>query len=156
MIADACFMALCAAYVLVLGTIALSDVRRRIIPNAAVLALALLGSAVVLLAPSVSMAGSLPTLSGSLPFALALLAVSVMLEYGWRFLHGGAHGMGMGDIKLCAAAAVALGPWVVPCLALACLLAGGVNFLRHTDRFAFAPWLCPVFAVCFLYRAFCA
>lgn len=156
MIADACFMALCAAYVLVLGAIVLSDVRSRIVPNAAVLALSLLGATVVLLAPSASMAGGLPALASSLPFALALLAILVMLEYGWRFLRAGAHGMGMGDIKLCAAAAVALGPWVVPCLAVACLLAAAFNLIARNDRFAFAPWLCPVFAVCFLYRAFCA
>ncbi len=151
-----CFAALCLAYVAALAAIALKDARSRIVPNVAVIALAVLGAAIVVLAPSVPWARGLPTLASSLPCALVLLVVALLFELGWRFLHGGSHGMGMGDIKLCAAAAVTLGAWVVPCLAAACVLAGTVNLLRHTDRFAFAPWLCPVFAVCFLYRAFFA
>lgn len=154
--ADLCLVALAVAYLLVLAGVAVYDARRRLIPNAAVLALAVLGVAIGLAGPHASLAHGILPLTQTIPFALAVLLAGVLLELAWRALKGGSHGMGMGDIKLCAAAAVVQGPWVLPCLAVSCLLAAAFNLIVRNDRFAFAPWLCPVFAVCFLYRAFFA
>ncbi len=154
--ATASLIVAAAAYLCVLAGVAAYDARHRLVPNCAVLGVAVLGAAIELLGPSTPFARGLAPLSETLPLALAVLVAAVLLELAWRALKGGSHGMGMGDIKLCAAATLVLGPWVVPSLAVACLLAAAFNLVRHNERFAFAPWLSLVFAVCFLYRAFLA
>ena len=141
------------AFLGVLLWAAVSDARTRRIPNASVAALALLG-----------LVGNMtPLLGMSLPYAQGLKSCAVValgvtaaflaFEVIWRAVSGRGAGLGMGDIKLIGAAALTLGAWVLPCVAVACVLAAVVETLRGNKAFAFGPYLCTTFAVCFLYLA---
>ena len=144
---------LSSAFLGVLLWVAVCDARTRRIPNASVAALALLG-----------LVGNMtPLLGMSLPYAQGLKSCAVValgvtaaflaFEVIWRAVSGRGAGLGMGDIKLIGAAALTLGAWVLPCVAVACVLAAAVETLRGNKAFAFGPYLCTTFAVCFLYLA---
>ena len=144
---------LSSAFLGVLLWAAVCDARTRRIPNASVAALALLG-----------LVGNMtPLLGMSLPYAQGLKSCAVValgvtaaflaFEVIWRAVSGRGAGLGMGDIKLIGAAALTLGAWVLPCVAVACVLAAAVETLRGNKAFAFGPYLCTTFAVCFLYLA---
>lgn len=144
---------LTCAFLGVLLWAAVSDARTRRIPNASVAALALLG-----------LAGNMtPLLGMDLPYvqglkscavvALGVTAAFLAFEAIWRAVPGRGAGLGMGDIKLIGAAALTLGAWILPCVVVACVLASVVETLRGNKAFAFGPYLCTTFAVCFLYLA---
>ena len=144
---------LTCAFLGVLLWAAVSDARTRHIPNASVAALALLG-----------LAGNMtPLLGMDLPYvqglkscavvALGVTAAFLAFEAIWRAVSGRGAGLGMGDIKLIGAAALTLGAWILPCVVVACVLASVVETLRGNKAFAFGPYLCTTFAVCFLYLA---
>lgn len=137
----------------VLLWVAVSDARTRRIPNASVAALALLGLAGNM-APLLGM--DLPYVQGLKSCAVVALGVTaafLAFEVVWRAVSGRGAGLGMGDIKLIGAAALTLGAWVLPCVAVACVSASVVETLRGNKAFAFGPYLCTTFAVCFLYLA---
>jgi prepilin signal peptidase PulO-like enzyme (type II secretory pathway) len=147
----------CMAFIALLIFIALTDVNTRRIPNAAVVALL----AVALLIQALNTLGSdahvaLPGIVQSLICAAIVLVLGVLFEMLWRKFKGGAHGLGMGDIKLSAASALVLGWYDFPCIALACIVAAVVESLRGNKTFAFGPYLCATFSICFLYLAFLA
>ena len=132
---------------------AVCDARTRRIPNASVAALALLGlagNAFVLLGMELPSAQGLKSCA---VVALGVTAAFLAFEVIWRAVSGRGAGLGMGDIKLIGAAALTLGAWVLPCVAVACVLAAAVETLRGNKAFAFGPYLCTTFAVCFLYLA---
>ena len=144
---------LSSAFLGVLLWAAVCDACTRRIPNVSVAALALLG-----------LVGNMtPLLGMSLPYAQGLKSCAVValgvtaaflaFEVVWRAVSGRGAGLGMGDIKLIGAAALTLGAWVLPCVAVACVLAAAVETLRGNKAFAFGPYLCTTFAVCFLYLA---
>ena len=144
---------LTCAFLGVLLWAAVSDARTRRIPNASVAALALL-----------ELAGNMtPLLGMDLPYvqglkscavvALGVTAAFLAFEAIWRAVSGRGAGLGMGDIKLIGAAALTLGAWILPCVVVACVLASVVETLRGNKAFAFGPYLCTTFAVCFLYLA---
>ena len=144
---------LSSAFLGVLLWAAVCDACTRRIPNVSVAALALLG-----------LVGNMtPLLGMSLPYAQGLKSCAVValgvtaaflaFEVIWRAVSGRGAGLGMGDIKLIGAAALTLGAWVLPCVAVACVLAAAVETLRGNKAFAFGPYLCTTFAVCFLYLA---
>ena len=144
---------LTCAFLGVLLWAAVSDARTRRIPNASVAALALLG-----------LAGNMtPLLGMDLPYvqglkscavvALGVTAAFLAFEAIWRAVSGRGAGLGMGDIKLIGAAALTLGAWILPCVVVACVLASVVETLLGNKAFAFGPYLCTTFAVCFLYLA---
>ena len=144
---------LTCAFLGVLLWAAVSDARTRRIPNASVAALALL-----------VLAGNMtPLLGMDLPYvqglkscavvALGVTAAFLAFEAIWRAVSGRGAGLGMGDIKLIGAAALTLGAWILPCVVVACVLASVVETLRGNKAFAFGPYLCTTFAVCFLYLA---
>ena len=144
---------LTCAFLGVLLWAAVSDARTRRIPTASVAALALLG-----------LAGNMtPLLGMDLPYvqglkscavvALGVTAAFLAFEAIWRAVSGRGAGLGMGDIKLIGAAALTLGAWILPCVVVACVLASVVETLRGNKAFAFGPYLCTTFAVCFLYLA---
>lgn len=141
------------AFLGVLLWAAVSDARTRRIPNASVAALALLGlvgNAFVLLGMDLPYAQGLKSCA---VVALGVTAAFLAFEAIWRAVSGRGAGLGMGDIKLIGAAALTLGAWVLPCVAVACVLAAAVETLRGNKAFAFGPYLCTTFAVCFLYLA---
>ena len=144
---------LTCAFLGVLLWAAVADARTRRMPNASVAALALLW-----------LAGNMtPLLGMDLPYvqglkscavvALGVTAAFLAFEAIWRAVSGRGAGLGMGDIKLIGAAALTLGAWILPCVVVACVLASVVETLRGNKAFAFGPYLCTTFAVCFLYLA---
>lgn len=144
---------LSSAFLGVLLWAAVCDARTRRIPNASVAALALLGladNAFVLLGMDLPYAQGLKSCAA---VALGVTAAFLAFEVIWRAVSGRGAGLGMGDIKLIGAAALTLGAWVLPCVAVACVLAAAVETLRGNKAFAFGPYLCMTFAVCFLYLA---
>lgn len=128
----------------------LSDIRERIIPNAAVLALAACGLAFQLMRAVGAVPAWMPLshalselLAQPLPCiatAAGLLVAGAALELAWR-RRKGEQGLGMGDIKLLAAWGAVLGADVVWAFAFACL--GGAVFalVRNEKGFPMAPWL---------------
>lgn len=144
---------LSSAFLGVLLWAAVCDARTRRIPNASVAALALLGlagNAFVLLGMELPYAQGLKSCA---VVALGVTAAFLVFEVIWQAVSGRGAGLGMGDIKLIGAAALTLGAWVLPCVAVACVLAAVVETLRGNKAFAFGPYLCTTFAVCFLYLA---
>ena len=144
---------LTCAFLGVLLWAAVSDARTRRIPNASVAALALLGLACNM-TPLLGM--DLPYVQGLKSCAVVALGVTaafLAFEAIWRAVSGRGAGLGMGDIKLIGAAALTLGAWILPCVVVACVLASVVETLRGNKAFAFGPYLCTTFAVCFLYLA---
>src|SRR5215211_3543575 len=118
---DAAAMALGLVFVALLGAITLTDLERRVIPNAILLAGAAIGLAIVA-----------ATDPGSLPerVAAALGAGGFLLLFALVYPRG----MGMGDVKLAAVMGLFLGVSVVPALFVGILLgalAGGVVMLRY-------------------------
>lgn len=125
-----------------LTAIAWIDQRRQIIPDGLNLALALAGLALVLL-----------TVPEALPWRLAGAGVIAGLLYllrWWHFRRRGLIGLGLGDVKFAAAAALWLAPEFLPLFILAAsLLALGyavfAGVLATPDlsqrRIAFGPFL---------------
>ncbi len=125
---------------------AVTDARERRIPNAAVAVGALGGLA---WAACASLAPSVFAASPPVPYSpvvrvgscLAVLALGFASEALWRLVRGGAHGVGMGDVKFCAMAALWLGPDVLFALAVASAAALAVNLPLGRRAFAFGPYL---------------
>lgn len=145
-------LGLCLAFLVLLGLIARRDATSRIIPNSLVAALAAIG----LCLGALECTGLAQPLSSESPqmrtgVALLVLCLGFLSEYAWRASQGGRHGMGAGDIKLCAAAALMLGSLAVACLAVSCLLAVVVEGARGRRSFAFGPYLCATYALCLLW-----
>lgn len=132
------------------------DATSRIIPNGSCLAVACAGlvlQAARTWAPAV--VGSLPVeaaLSSTLPEpASCVLAGACALVVGGacellvrRAL--GRPGVGMGDVKFCAAWAFWLGWLVLPAICAACLAGAVVALVRGRRTFAMGPWLTAAFA----------
>ncbi|MFL5906491.1 MAG: prepilin peptidase [Solirubrobacterales bacterium] len=118
---DAAALALGLVFVAVLAAITLTDLERRVIPNAILIAGALIGLAIVA-----------ATDPGSLPERLAAAAGAG----GFLLLFALAYprGMGMGDVKLAALMGLFLGASVVPALFVGIVLGAVVGvglMLRH-------------------------
>lgn len=143
-------VAVCAGYFAALAWAGLTDARTRRIPNESVALLALCGLAVhALAACGAPVPLAAHGLLGCVVVAAGLIAVLLAFNIAWR-ARGHTAGMGMGDVKLMGAAALMLGAWALPCIAASCLAAGLVETLRGNKTFAFGPYLCASFAVCFL------
>lgn len=133
----------------------LFDIRSRRIPNACVVALA----SGALLQMLLDALGALPAdlvlapYGERLAWSAAVAAGGFGLEVAWRHLHGGAHGMGFGDIKLFSAMALWLGAGVLWAVLLACLLALAVELPRKSRAFAFGPYIVAASAVCLVMPA---
>lgn len=134
------------------GVAAVVDARTRRIPNAAVLSLALCAAVQMGLCHAAGLAVlvSLGDWQERLMWSAALLAVGCAAEFFWRALHGGEHGMGLGDVKLLAAMALWLGPAVLVVLVVACAAAVVANLALGRKRFAFGPYLATSFGACLL------
>jgi prepilin peptidase CpaA len=104
-------IAIIAAFILVLTTAAVSDIRRRTIPNWSVVAIVLLFIVWAMVGPSVSLLGSLGA-------AMLMLLITIPL-YAFRVI-------GAGDSKLIAAVALFVGWPHLPQFLLMTALAGGV------------------------------
>ena len=111
---DAAALALGLVFVAMLAAITLTDLERRVIPNAILLVGSAIGVAIV--------AGTDPT---SLPerAAAALGAGGFLLLFALLYPRG----MGMGDVKLAAAMGLFLGVSVIPALFVAIVVAGLVG-----------------------------
>ena len=138
--------ALLGVFVAVCVFAAVTDARERRIPNAAVAVGSLAGLAwiaVATLAPASFPASHLALYGPGVrvAVALAVLGLGFGFEALWRRLRNGAHGVGMGDVKFCAMAALWLGPDVIFALALASVAALAVNLPRGRRTFAFGPYL---------------
>lgn len=146
------------AWAVVLAWASVSDMRRRIIPNAAVAA----GIVVWLAALCASEVAGIDVrtaaaegLAGALLLGAGMLVFCVVFERA-----AGRASMGGGDIKLFAMVALYLG--VMGALAsvmLACILAIVVSFARHApdEPFAFGPFIstsAAALAICSVVRAF--
>lgn len=143
------------------------DARQRIIPNWICALVALLGVALQFLRLS---AGFYPVLYASLSIFPATYHIIKLLPAAWTCLAAGVlllalgfalellvrrvrgqAGMGMGDIKYIAAWAFVLGWFVLPALAIACLLGAAYALSQHQHTFALGPWLSLAFiAILFL------
>lgn len=133
---DPAALTLAATFVVVLATVTVTDLRRQVIPNAVLLAGALVCVGIVA-----------PTDPGSLPErVVAALAAGGFLMLGTIFDRTA---MGMGDVKLAALLGLYLGPAVAPAL-LAAFTSGALVglglILRHgvaarRRSLAFGPFL---------------
>ncbi len=134
-----------------------SDARSRIIPNGSCLCVACAGLALqALRAWMPTAAAALPveaTLASSLP-----APVSCVIAGTCALMVGGAGellvrrmfgrpGVGMGDVKLCAAWACWLGWLALPAICAACLAGAMVALVRGQRAFAMGPWLTAAFAL---------
>lgn len=146
--------------VLVLAVIScvasVSDARSRIIPNEASFLIAVTGLALQLVRTFMPHALELLVLTGPMADLLPLPVVCVasatgILVVGVAFeallRRFGRQGMGLGDVKFIAAWACALGWYVAPGLAVACLLGAVHALVRRERTFAMAPWLTLSFVV---------
>jgi leader peptidase (prepilin peptidase)/N-methyltransferase len=121
---DPAELAIGLVFVTMLATITLTDLERRIIPNK-----------VLLVGSIICLAIAVPTD----PAGLVERAIAAAAARGLMFLgvHADTKGMGLGDVKLCAAMGLFLGDAVAPAI-LAALLTGSVVGLaiiaRHGSR----------------------
>lgn len=118
---DGAALALGLVFVSVLAAITLTDLERRVIPNAILIAGAVLGLAIVA-----------ATDPGSLPERLAAAAGAGGFLLLFALVYP--RGMGMGDVKLAALMGLFLGASVVPALFVGIVLGAVVGFglmLRH-------------------------
>jgi leader peptidase (prepilin peptidase)/N-methyltransferase len=118
---DGAALALGLVFVSVLAAITLTDLERRVIPNAILIAGAVLGRAIVA-----------ATDPGSLPERLAAAAGAGGFLLLFALVYP--RGMGMGDVKLAALMGLFLGASVVPALFVGIVLGALVGFglmLRH-------------------------
>ncbi|MGH2961700.1 MAG: prepilin peptidase [Solirubrobacterales bacterium] len=109
------------AFVSVLVTVTVTDLERRVIPNAILAVGAVIGLAIVVVADPATLPGR----------ALAAVAAGGFLLLGALGRHDG---MGMGDVKLAALMGLYLGAAVAPALAVAFAagaVAGLTMILRH-------------------------
>lgn len=125
------------------------DARTRTIPNACCGAICLLGLALCCLRALTGALPALPAPVSCATVAVATLLLGVAAEGAYRAVSGRV-GLGLGDVKYMAAWACALGWWVAPALAAACL--GGALYActRRERTFAMAPWLTLAFACAFV------
>jgi Flp pilus assembly protein protease CpaA len=128
-----------------------ADASRRQIPNAACLALSLVGLAFqsfrwagtgwpALLPWDAAVSCRLASPPACLACALVALVAGTALELWARRLRG-AHGLGLGDVKYLAAWACVLGPAALVPFAFACLAGAAASLARGRRTFPFAPWL---------------
>lgn len=131
-----------------------SDARSRIIPNEACFLAAVCGLALQLVRVFMPHALELLVVTGPMADLLPLPVVCVAsaagilligLAFEGLFRRFGRQGMGLGDVKFIAAWACALGWYVVPGLAVACLLGAVFALVRRERTFAMAPWLSLAF-----------
>lgn len=120
----------------------ITDLRERRIPNGASLVMAcgglmVQGAAFLTDSPLIGLVDPVQGLA----VAALVLVCGVAGELAWRALHGGAHGMGFGDVKLLAACAVWLGPWTLAAVMLACICALVVELPRGRKSFPFGPYI---------------
>jgi len=147
-----CDIACIASIAAVLVWAAAIDVRVRRIPNPAVALLltgALVHAAFASCGFEVPLAW-LPPAGERLLSSAMILVLGLLCEALWRASHSGAHGMGMGDVKLFAAAAAWLGLFVLWAVLAACLLALAVEVPRRRSTFAFGPYIALAFVACLL------
>jgi leader peptidase (prepilin peptidase)/N-methyltransferase len=119
-----------------LAAVTITDLRSRLIPDAALIAATLAALALV----GASDPGSLPARGLASAAAGAFLLAGALLRPG---------GMGLGDVKLAAVLGLYLGPWIVLALLVAFLagsLAGGALLVLHgwgarSRTIPFAPFL---------------
>jgi leader peptidase (prepilin peptidase)/N-methyltransferase len=112
---DAAALALGLVFVAVLAAITLTDLERRVIPNAILLAGSLIGFGIV----AATDPGSLPERAAAAVGAGGFLLLAALLY---------PRGMGMGDVKLAAVMGLFLGVSVVPALFVAIALGALVGF----------------------------
>jgi leader peptidase (prepilin peptidase) / N-methyltransferase len=112
---DPAALALGLVFVAVLAAITLTDLERRVIPNAILLVGALIGLGIV----AATDPGSLPERLAAAAGAGGFLLIAALLY---------PRGMGMGDVKLAAVMGVFLGVSVVPALFVAIALGSVVGF----------------------------
>lgn len=132
-----------------------SDARCRVIPNGACALVALVGLAFQLVrAVAADVVATLPVeagLSRALPgpgsccvAAVVVLILGGVGELAVRRVLGRS-GVGMGDVKLCAAWACCLGWLVLPAVAVACFAGAVCALARRQRTFALGPWLAAAF-----------
>jgi leader peptidase (prepilin peptidase) / N-methyltransferase len=112
---DTAALALGLVFVALLAAITLTDLERRVIPNAILIAGALIGTGIVA-----------ATDPGSLPERLAAAAGGGGFLLLFALIYP--RGMGMGDVKLAAVMGLFLGATVVPALFVAIVLGALVGF----------------------------
>lgn len=133
------------------------DARSRIIPNGSCLAVACSGLALQALrawAPTVvpalpveaSLAPSLPVPASCVLAGACVLVAGGACELLVRRALGRL-GVGMGDVKFCAAWACWLGWLALPAICGACLAGAVFALARGRRTFAMGPWLALAFAV---------
>jgi leader peptidase (prepilin peptidase)/N-methyltransferase len=135
--------ALAGVFAAVSALAACVDLEQRRLPNVLTALAAALGVAQGALAQAFGLfaAPGLPSLGMRLACALAVLLVGCAVELVWRRAHGGAHGMGLGDVKFLAAAACWVGPAVVAVFAASSLAGALVSLARGRRSFAMGPYL---------------
>ena len=132
------------------------DARSRIIPNGSCLAVACSGLALQVLrawAPAVVpalpvealLAPSLPGPPSCVLAGACVLVAGGACELLVRCVLG-RQGVGMGDVKFCAAWACWLGWLVLPAICVACLAGAVFALARGCRAFAMGPWLTAAFA----------
>ena len=131
---------------------ALIDARERRIPNAAsgCLALGALAQAALRDLAGLPVLTALPAAGERLLWAAGLGASLLLFELVWRRSHGGRHGMGLGDVKLAAAATLWLGALGPLGFAAACAAAALAALVRRRSSFALGPYLAGAFGACLL------
>lgn len=142
---------LAATFCVPLSLIVAADLRERRIPNLWVLVLGLGGLLQMLVFTSVF--DWLPSGLERLGCAVLVLLGGLGLELIWRRLHQGAHGVGLGDIKLASALALWLGWGVIPMVGFACAGALALELPRKRTTFAFGPYIAAASVVCLVVGA---
>ena len=145
-----CACVLAASFFVPLAVAVVVDLRDRRIPNGCVWLIALGGLlqwGLCAVDPAAPFSWLAPGIERLL-CCLGCLGVGVAAEMLWRRRHAGAHGMGMGDIKLLAAVALWIGSAVFVAVGAACLLALAVETPRGCRTFAFGPYIAVASVVC--------
>ena len=135
-------MVLCMLLVVLSVWASVADARRREIPNVSCVFIAACGLALRAVCDGAAAGEWLPHAA----WGAGVLLVGAACEFALRALTGRV-GVGLGDVKFCAAWACVLGWRVVPALALACMLGAVSALIRKAPTFPMAPWLTLVFVL---------